>query len=71
MRLRTKEDKMKGYEPLAWPSDSKLSKAEQEAVELQRRDLWRHGIRKEPQLTKLAFEFGATLSMLMAKKVKG
>jgi hypothetical protein len=62
--MRLKPDKLKGYKALSWPADSKLSQDEQEAVELQRRDLWRHGIKKEPMLTQLAFEFGAVLCMM-------
>lgn len=66
MRRKTYHDEMKGYVPLDWPSDSQLSKEEQEAVEGQRRDIWRHGIRTEPMLTRMAFEFGATICILRA-----
>lgn len=55
---------MRGYKPLSWDADSQLSREEQEAVETQRRDLWRHGIRKQPMLDRMAFEFGAVVCML-------
>jgi hypothetical protein len=58
---------MKGYKPLDWSGESKLSKDEQEVVEHQRQDLWRHGIRK-PMLTRMAFEFGAVVCMLRARR---
>jgi hypothetical protein len=59
---------MKGYVPLVWGTDSRLSLHEQEMVELQHKDLWRHGVRTEPQLTRMAFEFGAVVVMLQDKK---
>jgi hypothetical protein len=52
------------YVPLEWPADSKLSGAEQAHVDRERRSLWDHGIRREPLLTRMAFEFGAVATML-------
>lgn len=60
---RAKRDPMAGYVPLDWTGYSELSKSEQESIETQRRDLWRHGIR-DPLLTLMAFEFGATLEIM-------
>ncbi len=57
-----------GYKPLTWAADSQLSPDEQKAVEINRRDLWRHGVRTEPNLTRMAFEFGAVMCMLRAPK---
>lgn len=54
---------MEGYVALTWDADSLLSPREQENIEQQRRDLWRGGIR-EPNLTRMAFEFGAVATML-------
>lgn len=54
---------MGGYVALTWDADSLLSPREREIVEQQRRDLWRGGIR-EPNLTRMAFEFGAVACML-------
>jgi hypothetical protein len=59
---------LRGYKPLDWSGPSVLTPYEQEIVELQRRDLWRHGIRKEPLLTRMAFEFAATLLSLRAQQ---
>lgn len=52
------------YEPLTWTADSELSTEERAHVERERRSLWNHGIRREPQLTRMAFEFGAVAAML-------
>ncbi len=57
---------LKGYVPLAWSADSKLSTREQELVEINRKDLWSFGVRTEPNLTRMAFEFGAVQAMLRA-----
>jgi hypothetical protein len=57
---------LKGYVPLTWDADSQLSADEQENVEINRRDLWRNGVRTEPNLTRMAFEFGAVMTMLRA-----
>ena len=65
--MKSKID-MKGYKPIDWTGPSKLSLDEQEIVEIMRRDLWGHGVRKEPQLTRMAFEFGATCCALRAKR---
>ena len=65
--MRAKKEKknaLDGYVPLKWDGPSDLSKDEQETVEIQRRDLWRHGVRTEPLLTRMAFEFAATLCSL-------
>lgn len=64
-------DPLAGYTPLAWGADSSLSKDQQEIVEAQRKDLWRHGIRKEPLLTQMAFEFAAVICMQRAAKRAG
>lgn len=56
-------DKLKGYRPLKWDDGSALTKSEQELVEAMRKDCWRNGIRKEPMLTRLAFEFAAVVAM--------
>lgn len=55
---------LKGYVPLVWGADSELSPQEQENVEVNRRDLWRAGVRTEPNLSRMAFEFGAVMTML-------
>lgn len=65
-----RSDSLKGYVPLAWGKDSKLSGVEQECVERQRRDLWRNGVRTEPNLTRMAFEFAAVETMLRNDKRK-
>jgi hypothetical protein len=65
--MRAKRDGLTGYKPLVWPESSSLSAEEQECVELQRRDLWRHGIRKQPMLDKLAFEFGAVMCIMRTR----
>jgi hypothetical protein len=56
------------YEPLTWDADSTLGPDEQAAIEAQRRDLWTKGIRLEPVLTRMAFEFGALACMRRAAK---
>ncbi len=55
---------LKGYVPLAWDEHSELSADEQEFVEINRKDLWRNGVRTEPNLTRMAFEFGAVQAMM-------
>lgn len=55
---------VEAYTPLNWSGPSELSEDEQEIVEIQRRDLWRHGIRREPQLTEMAFMFAAAICSL-------
>lgn len=59
-----------GYVPLDWSGESVLSQEEQDMVEIQRKDLWRHGIRTEPMLTRMAFEFGAVVCMSHMLAVK-
>jgi len=59
-------NKLVGYKPLTWESDSQLSKHEQEMVEIQRKDLWQHGIRKQPMLDRMAFEFAAVVCILQS-----
>lgn len=54
---------MKDYKPLEWKEDSELTKEQQEIVEIQRRDLWKAGVRTEPNLTRMAFEFAAVVCM--------
>lgn len=66
-----RDNKMHGYAPLAWDSKSALSRDEQEMVEIQRRDLWRHGVRTEPNLTRMAFEFAAVVCALRGKAESG
>jgi hypothetical protein len=63
-------DLMSGYTALAWDADSSLSLDERATVEAQRRDLWRHGIRTEPNLTRMAFEFAAVICMHRAAKAE-
>lgn len=58
------------YVPLTWPGDSKLSDAEREHVDRERRSLWNHGVRREPQLTRMAFEFGAVAAMVCGGKTR-
>ncbi len=67
---RKSNDRLKGYKPLAWTKDSQLSKHEQDIVEHQRQDLYEHGI-KEPQLTRMAFEFGAVIVMMQSTPKSG
>lgn len=57
------------YVPLAWPTTSKLTPEERAHVERERRSLWNHGVRREPQLTRMAFEFGAVAAMFDKRKV--
>jgi hypothetical protein len=60
-----------GYVPLDWSAKSALSRDEQEMVEIQRKDLWRKGIRTEPLLTQMALEFAACICMMKAAKKAG
>jgi len=62
---------LRGYKPTAWDAESTLSAEEQSIVEAQRKDLWRHGIRTEPLLTRMAFEFAAVICMQRAAKKAG
>jgi hypothetical protein len=62
---------MKGYTPLDWKEPSELSPSERAAVEVMRRDLWRNGVRTEPLLTRMAFEFAAVATMQKAAKKHG
>lgn len=55
--MNRKDTGLDGYAPLTWDADSKLSKSEQEAVERNRRDLYRGGVRGK-NLERMAFEFG-------------
>lgn len=66
-----RRDPLAGYKPLTWEPDSSLSKDQREIVEAQRKDLWRHGIRKEPLLTQMAFEFAAVICMQRAARKAG
>jgi len=65
--MRKKRDDMKGYTPLVWGADSRLSKHEQEMVEIQREDLWRRGVRTQPLLDRMAFEFAAVVCMFQTE----
>jgi len=58
------------YVPMAWPADSKLSAEEQKLVEVQRRELWDEGVRKEPQLTEMAFLFAATVAAFKSRAAR-
>jgi hypothetical protein len=62
---------MQGYKPLEWATDSTLTAEERETIETQRRDLWRNGVKTEPLLTRMAFEFGAVITMRRAAKRAG
>lgn len=64
-------DALKGYKPIEWGADSVLSADQRAIVEGQRKDLWRHGIRTEPVLTHMAFEFGAVICMQRAARKAG
>jgi hypothetical protein len=59
---------LKGYEPLDFAGESELTPDEQEVVEVMRRDLWRNGVRTEPNLTRMAFEFAAAACMMKGAK---
>jgi hypothetical protein len=58
-----KPDTLAGYKPLDWSGPSELSKHDQEMVEIMRKDLWRNGVRTEPNLTRMAYEFAAVACM--------
>lgn len=60
---------MDGYEPLTWDEGTALDAHEQAVIEQQRRDLWRGGIR-EPNLTRMAFEFAAVVCLLEGDRRK-
>lgn len=49
------------YTPIVWKKDSGLSPEERRIVDIQRKDLWNHGVRREPLLTEMAFAFAALL----------
>ena len=70
MRSRASQASIRGYTPIDWSGPSQLTKDEQEIVEIQRRDLYRHGIRKEPMLTRMAFEFAAVICASRETKPK-
>lgn len=61
--MKRAPDKLAGYKPLDWTGDSALTAEEQELVEIERRDLWRCGIR-DPLCTRMAFEFAAVIMAL-------
>jgi hypothetical protein len=67
---RAKKDVMAGYEPLTWEPDSELDRDQQQTIEWQRRDIWRHGIR-DPLLTQMAFEFAYLICVQRAAKAAG
>lgn len=69
--MKRTDNRMKDYAPLVWTKDSQLSPVEQETVERNRRELWRNGVRTEPNLTRMAFEFGAVETMLRTANPKG
>lgn len=60
--------KLDGYTPMTWGSDSKLTAEEQNTVEAQRKELWSNGVRSEPNLTRMAFEFAAVITMIRKAK---
>jgi hypothetical protein len=62
---------MVDYVPLTWPADTLLSDDEREHVDRERRSLWDHGVRKEPLLTRMAFEFGAVAAMVCGPRKRG
>ncbi len=62
---------LKWYVPLAWDADSALSADEQRDVETNRKDLWRNGVRTEPNLTRMAFEFGACQAAMRSAPPNG
>jgi len=66
--MRTKPNPLAGYEPLDWRGPSELTKEEQETVERMRKDLWRQGVRTQPALDRLAFEFAAAFCMANAAR---
>lgn len=70
-RTESVADRPVDYVPLVWPEDSALSSEEREHVDRERLSLWNHGVRREPQLTRMAFEFGAVASLVCGKKAKG
>ncbi len=55
---------LEGYQPFEWSAESQLTAAERGIVETQRKDLWRNGIRKQPMLDRMAFEFGYVICAL-------
>lgn len=58
------KDALGGYAPLVWSEDCELTLEERDIIEAQRRDLWRHGIRKQPMLDVMAYEFGYVVCLL-------
>ena len=68
---KPRPDPLAGYTPLSWDGHTVLTAAEREAVDAQRRDLWRHGVRTEPNLTRMAFEFAAVVCMQRAARKVG
>jgi hypothetical protein len=65
-----KRTALDGYVPLAWDAASTLDADEQAIIEAQRKDLWSRGVRTEPQLTDMAFQFGAVVCMFRGKETK-
>jgi hypothetical protein len=60
-----------GYVPLTWTKDDTLPQVDRDTIDAQRKDLWRGGIRTEPLLTRMAFEFAAVIAMQRAAKKAG
>lgn len=48
-----------------------LTASEREVIETQRKDLWKHGIRKQPLLDQMAFEFGYVICAFRAAREAG
>lgn len=67
-RTRARADAPVAYTPIDWSdrSDCKLSAHERELVDIMRRDLWKSGVRREPQLTAMAFEFACVCASMQA-----
>ena len=66
--MKRKPDPMRGYKPMVFRPDSKLTPYQRARVEDQRRDLWRHGVRKQPLLDRMALEFGYVVCLLQDQK---
>ena len=56
--------KHEGYRPLVWSENCELTADERETIEAQRKDLWRNGIRKQPMLDRMAYEFAYVICAL-------
>lgn len=50
---------------MVFSNECELTALEQEMIEAQRKDLWKHGVRKQPQLDEMAFQFGYVVCLLM------